>query len=42
VLDDGQLRLEKIHTNENPMDMFTQEVTREKLSSSSISVGLQD
>jgi len=42
VLDDGQLRLEKIHTDENLVDMFTKVVTREKLSSSSSSVGLQD
>jgi len=42
VLDDGQLRLEKIHTDENPVDMFMKEVTKEKLSSSSAPVGLQD
>jgi len=42
VVDDGQLWLEKIHTDENPVDTFTKTVTRKKLSSSSASVGLQD
>ena len=42
VLEDGQLKLEKIHTNENPADMLTKVVTREKLNSSSASVGLLD
>jgi len=42
MLDDGQLRIEKIHIDENLADMFTKEVTREKLSSSSASVGLLD
>jgi len=42
VLDDGQLQLAKIHTDDNPADMFTKAVTREKLSSSSASVGLLD
>lgn len=42
VLDDGQLRLEKIHTDDNPADMFTKVVTREKLNSCSASVGLLD
>ena len=40
VLEDGRLKLEKIHTNENPVDMLTKVVTREKLNSSSTSVGL--
>eukprot|EP00253_Pinus_taeda_P011411 PITA_11411 len=31
VLEDGQLKLEKIHTNQNPADMLTNVVTREKL-----------
>ena len=31
VLYDGQLKLEKIHTNQNPADMLTKVVTREKL-----------
>ena len=42
VLDDGQLKLDKIHTDDNPIDMFTKVVTREKLNSSSASVGLLD
>jgi hypothetical protein len=41
-LDDGQLKMDKIYTYENPMDMFTKVVTREKLNSSSASVGLLD
>jgi len=40
VLDNGQLRLEKIHIDENPVDMFTKVVIRQKLCSSSASVGL--
>jgi hypothetical protein len=35
------LKLEKIHTSQNPADMLTKGVTREKLSSCSVSVGLQ-
>ena len=42
ILEDGQLKLEKIHTNDNPADMLTKVVTREKLNSSSASVGLLD
>jgi hypothetical protein len=42
TLEDGQLKLEKIHTSQNPTDMLTKGVTREKLSSCSVSVGLQD
>jgi hypothetical protein len=42
ALEDGQLKLEKIHTSQNPADMLTKGVTREKLSSCSVSVGLQD
>ena len=42
VLEDGQLKLEKIHTNDNPVDMLTKVVTREKLKSSSTLVGLLD
>jgi hypothetical protein len=41
VLEDGHLKLEKIHTSQNPADMLTKGVTREKLSSCSVSVGLQ-
>ena len=39
-LEDGQLKLAKIHTDENPADMLTMVVTREKLNSSSTSIGL--
>ena len=42
VLEDGQLKLEKIHTNENLANMLTKVVTREKLNSSSALVGLLD
>jgi hypothetical protein len=41
VLEDGHLKLEKIHTSQNPADMLTKGVTKEKLSSYSVSVGLQ-
>ena len=34
--------LDKIHTDDSPMDMFTKVVTREKLNSSSTLVGLLD
>ena len=40
VLEDELLKLEKIHTIQNPAYMFTKVVTREKLSSCSVSVGL--
>ena len=42
VLEDGQLRLEKIHTSDNPADMFTKVVPKEKLVSCSASIGLLD
>ena len=42
VLEDGQLKLEKIHTSQNPADMLTKAVTREKLSTCSVSVGIQE
>ena len=42
VLDDRQLKMDKIHINENPTDMFTKVVTTEKLNSSSTLVGLLD
>jgi hypothetical protein len=42
ILEDGHLKLEKIHTSHNPIDMLTKGVTREKLSSCSVSVGLQE
>jgi hypothetical protein len=41
VLKDGHLKLEKIHTSQNHVDMLTKGVTREKLSSCSVSVGIQ-
>jgi hypothetical protein len=41
ILEDGHLKLEKIHTRHNPTNMLTKGVTREKLSSLSVSVGLQ-
>jgi hypothetical protein len=41
VLEDGHLKLEKIHNSHNPADMLTKGVTREKLSFYSVSVGLQ-
>jgi hypothetical protein len=42
ALEDGQLKLEKIHTSQNPADMLTKGVTRDKLSSCLVSVGLQE
>ena len=41
VLEDGELKLEKIHTSQNPADMLTKVVTREKLRICSVSIGLQ-
>jgi hypothetical protein len=41
VLEDGHLKLEKIHTSQNPADMLTKGVTKEKLSACSVLVGLQ-
>jgi len=41
VLEDGELKLEKIHTSQNPADMLTKVVTREKLRICLVSVGLQ-
>ena len=41
VLDEELLKLEKIHTSQNPANMLTKGVTREKLSSYSVFVGLQ-
>ena len=40
-LEDGQLKKEKIHTSQNPADMLTKGVTREKMSSFLVLVGLQ-
>eukprot|EP00253_Pinus_taeda_P008601 PITA_08601 len=41
VLEDGQLKLEKIHTSHNPEYMLTKVVNREKLRTCSFSIGLQ-
>ena len=41
VLDEELLKMEKIHTSQNPIDMLTKGVTKEKLSSCSVYVGLQ-
>jgi hypothetical protein len=42
VLEDGHLKLEKIHTSQNLASMLTKGVNREKLISYSVSVGLQE
>ena len=42
TLEDGHLMLENIHTSQNHANMLTKGVTREKLSSCSVSVGLQE
>eukprot|EP00253_Pinus_taeda_P019608 PITA_19608 len=41
LLEDGELKLEKIHTSQNPADILTKVVTREKLRICSVSIGLQ-
>eukprot|EP00253_Pinus_taeda_P028155 PITA_28155 len=41
VLEGGELKLEKIHTSQNPADMLTKVVTRERLRICSVSIGLQ-
>ena len=41
VIKDELLKLEKIHTSQNPANMLKKGITRDKLSSSSFSVGLQ-
>ena len=41
VLDEELLKLEKMHTRQNLADMLTKGVTREKMISCSVSVGLQ-
>jgi hypothetical protein len=40
ILEDGHLKLKKIHTSQNPANMLTKGVTREQLSSCSVSIGL--
>jgi len=41
VLEDGQLKLEKMHTSQNLENMLTKVVTREKLRFFLVSIGLQ-
>jgi hypothetical protein len=41
ILENGHLKLEKIHTSHNLADMLTKGLTREELNSVSVSVGLQ-
>ena len=41
VLDEELLKLEKIHTSQNPADMLAKGVTKEKPSSYLVSIGLQ-
>ena len=42
TLEDGHLKLEKIHIRQNPADMLKKGVTREKLNSCLVSFGLQE
>ena len=42
VLDEELLKLEKIHTSQNPAEMLKKGVTRNKLSSCSVSIGVQE
>ena len=41
ILEDGELKLENIHTSQNPADMITKVVTTHKLRLYSVSIGLQ-
>eukprot|EP00253_Pinus_taeda_P026018 PITA_26018 len=41
TLEDGQLKLEKIHTSQNPTDILTKVITREKLRICSVSIGIK-
>ena len=41
LLEEGQLKLAKIHTSKNPADMLTKVVNKEKLSFCSTSIGIQ-
>ena len=41
AFEDGQLKLEKIHTSQNSADMLTKGVPPDKLSSCSVSVGIR-
>ena len=42
VLEDGWLKMEKIHKNDNLIDMFTKQVTTDKMDSFLALVGLLD
>eukprot|EP00253_Pinus_taeda_P024608 PITA_24608 len=42
MLEDGELKLEKIYTSQNLGDMLTKVVTREKLRICSVSIGIQE
>ena len=42
TLEDGSVSLGKIHTSQNPADMFTKVVTKEKLGSCSTWIGLKE
>ena len=42
ALEDGSVSLGKIHTSQNPADMFTKVVTKEKLGSCSTWIGLKE
>ena len=41
LLEEGQLKLDKVHTSKNPADMLTKVVNKEKLSFCSASIGIQ-
>ena len=41
VIEDGVVRLQKIHTDVNPADILTKPVTREKFNTSKTSLGLE-
>ena len=42
ALEDGSISLEKIHTSQNPMNMFTKVIMKEKLGSCSTWIGLKE
>ena len=41
MLEDGELKLENIHTSQNPTDILTKVVTKDKMRFFSVSIGLQ-
>jgi len=41
ALEDGQLKMKNMHTSQNPADMLTKVVTRDKLRICLVSIGLQ-